>query len=345
MLNGRILIVTDRAHVVAELEPIIRGGQHLPLAVSDGAEALRIMEDGVVPDVVVSDLASTAALEDVAYLWRFRELNRVGRRMVVVEEHGPTAGIYTGIYGASADEVTPLRRPFRPDEVRQSISGAVRDMDRDLVALRGEMWRELHRMQCTIRDVQAETVNALAATIAARDPYMHGHSTRVAALAVRTALELGVEPLDRDLLQTACRLHEIGKIAVPVELLHKTDPLRPDELEQIRGHARVGAEIVRAVPSLRFAASLIEHQGSDVGTLAAVFGEGSTPYLLAAILRVADVYDAMSSARSYRGPMPPDYCENTLRRDAGSRYHAAVVTALLRQVSPLSGRPHEARAA
>ena len=62
------------------------------------------------------------------------------------------------------------------------IDDAIRRVDEDLRALRGEMWREMQRMQRAMREMQRETVNALAATVAARDPYMHGHATRVAAL-------------------------------------------------------------------------------------------------------------------------------------------------------------------
>lgn len=345
MLNGRILIVSDRLEVVAELEPIVRGADHLALAVTDGEEALRLMEDGVIPDVVISDMASSRALEEIAYVWRFRELNRVGRHMVVVEEGSPAAAIYPGVCGARADETTPLRRPFRREEIGRLIGSAVRAMDRELVSLRGEMWRELHRMQQTVRDVQRETVNALAATIAARDPYMHGHATRVAALAGRVAVGMGVQPADRDVLDTACRLHEIGKITVPVELLHKTEPLEPHELERIRGHARVGADIVRDVASLRAAAPLIEHQGTEHRDLAAHLEAGSTPFLLASILRVVDAYDAMTSPRSYRGPMPQAYWEATLLRESGRWYHPEVVTVLLRLVAPVSAPRPEARVA
>lgn len=341
MSNGRILIVSDRQEVVAELEPIVRAGEHLALAVPDGDEALRLMAEGVVPDLMISDLGSPRALEQIAHVWRFRELNRVGRHMVVVEDDAPCRDLYPGVSGARPDEVTPLRRPFRAHEVRQLIGTAVRTMDRELRDLRGEMFRQLQRMQQELRDVQRETVTALAATIAARDPYMHGHATRVASLAGRVAAAMELPPADRDLLDTACRLHEIGKSTVPVELLHKTEPLRPDELARIREHARIGATIVGEVPTLRPAAPIIAHQGTDYRDLARHLDPEGTPFLLAAILRAADAYDAMTSPRSYRGPMPRSYWEDHLRTEAGGRYHPQVVEVLLQQV----GARQTARAA
>jgi HD-GYP domain-containing protein (c-di-GMP phosphodiesterase class II) len=164
---------------------------------------------------------------------------------------------------------------------------------------------------------------------------MHGHATRVAGLCRRVATELCLGEEQSALLETAALLHEIGKASVPLELLHKTSPLSEDERERIRAHARVGADIVRGVPTLTRVAPLIEHQGTDYVGLPAD-PDPPTPgfTLLAGILRVVDVWDAMVSARSYRGAMPPEYCEETLRAGAGTRFHPGAVDAVLRLTNP-----------
>lgn len=318
-LHGRILIVSGRRDVVAELEPIIRAAHHLAVAVPTPAEALGVLDHGIIPDVVITDPAGPAGAAD-GFLHRFREMNRVGRHLVVTEDEGAPAP-----RGAE-----PLPRPFRPADVTERIEDAVRRIDHDLVALRGEMYRELGRLQRSMRDLVRETVNALAATIAARDPYMHGHSTRVAELCVRVARAMGLEEGEVELLETAATLHEIGKSSVPIELLHKTEPLSPDELARIRAHAKVGAGIVAKVPSLGGAAPIIEHQNTDHVELARRLKPGAPELLLTGILHVVDAYDAMVSARSYRGPMPRDYWEATLRAGAGRTFHPAAVAAFLR---------------
>jgi response regulator RpfG family c-di-GMP phosphodiesterase len=345
MLNGRIMIVSDRAEVIDELEPIIRNGQHLPLIVPDGAEALQTLEEGLVPDIVISDLGCDRALNGIDYLWRFRELNRAGRHMVVVENGAPFSGFPPPAKGGDGAALpllaTPLARPFRRGEVTLRIDDAIRQVDEDLRALRGEMWREMQRMQRAMREMQRETVNALAATVAARDPYMQGHATRVAALCRRVAEALHLSEERVDLLETAAMLHEIGKAGVPLELLHKTGPLSPEELEQIRGHAKTGAGIVAGVPALRRAAPLIEHQGTDYAELGEHLEPAAPEHLLAGILRVVDAYDAMCSPRSYRGAMPREYGEETLRAGAGTRFHPQAVEALL-ALTP-TGRPPAGR--
>jgi response regulator RpfG family c-di-GMP phosphodiesterase len=335
-LSGRIMVVSDRLAVVAELQAILRSSDHLALTVSDGDEALRILRDGVVPDVVISDLGCERSLAAMEYVWRFRQMNRVGSHLVVVEDGAPFSS-------PEAEECTrrhavrPLPRPFHADEVREAIDEAIRRMDRDLRALRGETWREIDRLQQVAREVQRDTVNALAATIAARDPYMHGHAMRVAELCRRLGPPLGIRDEDEDVLETAARLHEIGKASVPVELLHKAEPLSTEELEWIRSHVRTGAEIVRMVPSLERVAKVIEHQATDYRDLERILGRGTADALLPGVLRVVDAYDAMTHSRAYRGATQREHWERTLTRGAGTTFHPGAVHALLRVLEPGGG--------
>jgi response regulator RpfG family c-di-GMP phosphodiesterase len=336
MFNARILVVSDRPDVVAELDALLGKGAHLSLTVPDGREALQTLEDGLVPDVVISDLGSPRSLQAIEYVWRFRELNRVGRHLAVVESGAPFSG-FTRADGGDEWALMPavLPRPFCPGEVRARIDAAIARADGDLRAMRGEVWREMHRLQRAMREMQRETVKALAATVAARDPFMQGHAARVADLCSRVGAELRLDQEQAELLETAALLHEIGKASVPLELLHKTAPLSAGELERIRAHARVGADIVRGIPTLTRVAPLIEHQGTDYAALPAD-ADPPTPgfALLAGILRVVDAWDAMESARSYRGAMPPEYGNETLRSGAGTRFHPVAVEAVLRLTCP-----------
>ncbi|HEU0014894.1 MAG TPA: HD domain-containing phosphohydrolase [Longimicrobium sp.] len=341
MLSGRILIVSDRPELVAELEPMLRGDGHLAITVTTCDEALEMLERGLVPDVVVTDLGSRGALLGLEYAETFRELNRAGRHLVVVDREMPQAPLLRGSARDRLGPVTPLLRPFRPAQVQMVVAHAVEQVDAELRSLRGEMWRELGRMRQAMRDLRREAVGALAATIAARDPYAHGHTARVTELCASIARALGVGEADLEVMENAATLHEIGKISVPLELLHKTAPLTPEELERIRSHAALGAEIVRGVAALARAAAVIEHQGTDYTELPRHLDAEGPEFLLASILRVADAYDAMLSQRSYRGPLPREYWETALRAGAGSHFHPDAVDALLRVVG---AAPEAARA-
>jgi CheY-like chemotaxis protein len=78
MFRGRILIVSDRADVIAELDPLIRAEGHLSLAVPNGDEALQVLEDGIIPDIIISDLHTQHAASGITYLAHFRQLNQLG---------------------------------------------------------------------------------------------------------------------------------------------------------------------------------------------------------------------------------------------------------------------------
>lgn len=332
MFHGRVLVVSDRPEVVAELDPVIRSEGHLTLTVPSGDEALRVFEEGIIPDVVVTDAGAAGPREGTGYLARFRELNQLGQHLAVVEPGAPFSATRT-VSGASGFHVEPfsvLPRPLDPERVRASVEGAMDRIRRDLQSLRGEMFRETARLQRAIREAQLELVTALAMTMEAKDPYMHGHCARVAELSRRVAAELRVEEDDADLLHAAAMLHEIGKMGVSLDLLHKTSPLTPEELEQIRAHTLVGAQIVGAVPSLRRTAPLIANQYTDYVELPSRISPETPEFLLAGILRVVDTYDAMTSVRSYRETLPRARWEPVLRGGAGSKFHPGAVAAFFR---------------
>lgn len=325
-LHGRILIVSDRPQVIAELQPILLAAEHLPTSVPDGAEAMRVLREGVVPDLVISDPGSDRSLGGMDYVWRFREMNRMGGHLVIVEDGAP----FSGPRPQAPRAITPLRRPFRPDEVRATVDGAIRRMDRQMRARRGQTWREMDRLRAAVRQGQRDLVAALAATIAAGDPWMEGHTTRVARLCRRAAAELRLGVEETAVLVDAARLHEIGRVGVPVELLHKTEPLAPGELERIRAHAATGAAILRQVPSLRRAAAVVERQGADVAELARHLDGDPGTALLAGVLRVADAWDAMMHERPWRGALTGEEARAVLAERAGTSFHPAAVRALLR---------------
>ena len=326
MLSGRILIVSDRDEVVAELEPIIRAGQHLPSVVPHGRAAMELLAEGMVPDVVISDMGSEGSLEGIAYVRRFRELNQAGAHLVVIEPGAPfQRGAETG-----RERFTVLQRPFDGDDLRRTLTEAVQRVESDFRGLRAEVWRSIDRLRREVENASAEMVRALATTIAARDQYMQGHSERVADTCRQIAAALHLSEDRTTMLVQAAQLHEIGKISIPVELLQKTSPLDPEELERIRSHTRVGADIVREVSSLRRLAPLIEHHMTDHCELPAGIAPDSPEFLLTGILRVADAWDAMTSERSYRQALPRADGEATLRAGSGTRFHPQAVAMLMR---------------
>lgn len=324
MFSGRVLIVSDRPDVAALAERAVRSAGHVSLCVASAAEALETLQEGLIPDTLVSDAATGGVEPRAGYAVLFRDGNLVGRHLALVEDDR-RAEEWAGYRGTSC-----VLAPFSAAALEAGVRGAMEETCRDLREMRGQVFRETARLKQIVRSTQREVVEALALAIESRDPYMQGHCKRVAALSGRVARALRVEPGAADRLRTAARLHEIGRLSVPLELQHKTEPLTPAELEQVRAHVRTGAEVLRAVSALREVAVLVEGHALEFAALPRLLPSSSPDFLLAGILRVADAYDAMATPRAYRGSLPRSYWQGVLERGAGTAFDPRAVEAFLR---------------
>jgi len=177
---------------------------------------------------------------------------------------------------------------------------------------------------------QRTGVEALLSALEARDDYTGRHSETVVELAERVARRLGLpEPQVTEVGQVA-RLHDVGKIGVPDDVLRKRGPLDDDEWVVMRRHAEIGGEIVGTVPGLVHLAPAVraEHERWDGSGYPDGLAGEDIP-LASRITFACDAYDAMVSDRPYRRAMPPAAARAELEANAGSQFDPAVVRALL----------------
>jgi putative nucleotidyltransferase with HDIG domain len=178
-------------------------------------------------------------------------------------------------------------------------------------------------------DYPAE-LRALVRRVEQKDAYTHGHSFRTAELATALGARLGLPPEDlRDLAQGAY-LHDVGKIAIPDEILNKPGRLDPDERAVIESHAPVGADMVAQAPSLQGCVEIVRyhHERFDgAGYPDGVHGV-AIPFL-ARVTAVADVWDALTSDRAYRSGWPPQKALAHIVAGRGSHFDPQVVEALV----------------
>ena len=141
----------------------------------------------------------------------------------------------------------------------------------------------------------------LALSIESRDPYTHGHCTRLAAFSARLGERMGLPADDITALRRAGVVHDIGKVVVPDAVLLKPGPLTADEREVIKRHAAEGEHICAPLKSFRSVLPIIRHHHErwDGSGYPDGLAEGAIP-LLARILQIADVYDALTTSRPYR---------------------------------------------
>ena len=174
------------------------------------------------------------------------------------------------------------------------------------------------------------TLAALSAVVEDRDPFARGHALRVAVLAHSIARRVG---FDRDRiarLRAGAVLHDIGKIAVPADVLVKPGPLDPGELMQIRRHPTAGARILRAVGAALDALPcvLYHHERWDGGGYPSGRAQTEIP-LEARILAIADAFDAMTTNRPYRAARRADAALRELEHCAGSQFDPMLVEAFI----------------
>jgi HD-GYP domain-containing protein (c-di-GMP phosphodiesterase class II) len=181
-----------------------------------------------------------------------------------------------------------------------------------------------------------ETIRSLASAVDAKDPYTRGHADRVASLAVEIGRELKLPADALAALEYAGILHDVGKIGIPDAILTKATPLAPEEMALVRGHPRIGAEIVGGVAFLAAAVPAIRwhHERWD-GTGYPDRLAGDEIPLVARIVNAADTWDACTSNRPYQKALGRADATAVVRSLRGSQLdpmvHAALVTVLERR--------------
>jgi putative nucleotidyltransferase with HDIG domain len=218
----------------------------------------------------------------------------------------------------------------------QSGPGRFTEADLELLAAIGnQAGVAMHRVRLMeeLERLLLDTIRAIAATIDARDGYTHRHSERVAALTGQLARELGLSDRERETAELSALLHDVGKIAVPDSILNKPGTLTPEEFADMRKHPVHGARILGNIQSATITAVLpgvqYHHERWD-GTGYPEGLKGEDIPFLGRLLGVADVYDALTSVRSYRGAMPGEEAIALIAQGSGRHFDPAIAAALLR---------------
>jgi two-component system, cell cycle response regulator len=176
---------------------------------------------------------------------------------------------------------------------------------------------------------RAQARDVLMQLLTERTPSLHDHVAGVSALAtaIAASFELGAEQLDE--LQRAAELHDIGKLAIPDEILNKPGPLTDSERRFMRQHPVIGERILSAAPALRPVARLVRSSHERWGGGGYPDGLAGTRIPLGArIIAVCDAYDAMISNRCYRPARSEHDAIAELRRRAGTQFDPQVVEAV-----------------
>ena len=181
-----------------------------------------------------------------------------------------------------------------------------------------EFYREEREQE---HDMFEQTAEALASAIDAKDPYTHGHSSRVAIYSGQIAREAGKSDEECERVYFAALLHDVGKIGVPGSIINKNGKLTDEEFAQIKQHPVLGNQILSRIqrsPYLSIGAHYHHERYDGRGYPDGLKGEDIPE--IARIIGVADAYDAMTSKRSYRDPIPQDKVREELVKGMGTQF-------------------------
>jgi PAS domain S-box-containing protein/putative nucleotidyltransferase with HDIG domain len=182
-----------------------------------------------------------------------------------------------------------------------------------------------------LRKSRDAVVQALMMTVDMRDPGTAGHQKRVAELAVAIAGEMALRPDVVETIRIASLIHDMGKVAVPAEILNKPGRLDDEELELIHEHPRTGYEILRQIDMMETIAEIVYQHHERLNGTGYPRGLGDPAILLETrILSVAEVMEAMSSHRPYRPALGAEKALRELSRNKDILYDRDVVDACVR---------------
>lgn len=181
------------------------------------------------------------------------------------------------------------------------------------------------------KEAHVNSIAALTTALEADDEYTHGHSTRVAMLAVRVGRAMGMGDRDLENLEYGALLHDIGKLAISNDIIKKPNRLTDGEFETIKTHPTIGADIVEQIKSLANTTDLIRHHHERPDGRGYPHGLGREQISVGcAILNVCDAFDAMTTDRPYRKALTVEKTMEELVRHKGTQFDERVVDIMLR---------------
>lgn len=311
----KILVAEDNLFYRHALSATLKEWGYEVVAVGDGAAALEILEGPASPKLAIIDWMMPK-MDGLEVCRRIRSLHTPEPHyLIVLTSNEGKQNIVTALESGADDFVA---KPFDRGELQARIKVGLR-----IVGLQ------------TTQTV----IFTFARSVEAKSPFTQGHSDRVKNLCLRLADKLGLSVSDKDILRKGALLHDIGKISIPDGILNKPSGLTAEEFEVMKTHPTQGVKIVQPLENLQELIPLIRwhHERLDGTGYPDRLSGSEIPYLVR-LLTVADCYDALSSARPYRGPLAHSVCMDILQTDAAAgKLDRDLVTAF----SELD-HPHEA---
>lgn len=333
------LVVDDEEEVRSALSRFLSGLGHEVVAVADGMSAISAIRRRKIACILLDvRLPDASGLDLVPTLLEHEPYAAILMLTAVNDAHSAALCMQRGAtdYLVKPVDLADLQRAIgraltrRRELIEQAQTQA---WLRQEIVQRGA---ELRRERGNLERISVATLEALVNALEAKDPYLRGHSARVADLSAMVAAELGLSDEQVEMVRTAGRLHDIGKIGIRESVLNKRGPLTEEEFEHVKSHVVIGGQILAPLTHLREVISFVRSHHERADGTGYPDGLPTTDIPIGArILGAAEVYDALTTARPYQEKMTPDEAVARMRDLVGTvideEVHRALDTVVARR--------------
>jgi putative two-component system response regulator len=311
-----ILVVDDDSEVLEALgEALFRHGYRIATA-ANAFDALNLLKEKMfhmlITDISMPKMSGIELLEIASRI-------HPDMPIVLITGFGDVQMAKSCLQKGASDFIT------KPVNIRELPIIVERNLERRRL--------EAERLLEKGAQILLEAIRALAAAIDAKDPYTAGHSHRVTELSLLLGDSLDLAPEERYTLRLAAEMHDVGKIGIPEGLLNKASSLTEDEWAHVREHPIKGGEIVGQIEELEQVASIIRHHHERIDGLGYPDGlRGEAISKLARIIAIADVYDIMTTGRTYCPKRPKEEVVAELLQEKDRQFDPEMVEAFVRSL-------------
>jgi putative two-component system response regulator len=322
--TGKVLVVDDYLPNAHGMRDLLLANGHSVRVAHNGSDALRLAADDA-PDLVLLDVVMPGVSGvEVCRELKTRPTTRLTPVVLMTGSHDRESRL-AGL-DAGADDF--LHKPIDLTEFATRV-------------------RSLLRTKRLVDELEStETImTMLGHMVEARDPYTEGHCQRLAAYATALGRALGLNAIDLDTLTRGAALHDVGKIGVPDSVLLKPGRLNAEELALMKQHPVIGDNLCRTVKSLERVRPIVRSHHERIDGRGYPDGlSGDRVPLLAQIVGVVDVFDALTTARPYRPALPIEEAYDVMRADAEGGWCPLPLVALFIELHRSGGIPAPAAA-
>jgi putative nucleotidyltransferase with HDIG domain len=331
--KAKILVVDDEEAIREVVSTLLEAQGYDCTTANNGLLARGYLEknsiDLVLSDMVMPEMDGLSLLE-----WERKHNPDVPVIMVTAMHDLSTAleAIRRGAYDY-------ILKPFEKDQLYLGVRRALehrrllvenQNYQRNLERLVEDRTAQLKGALDQLEQSYDDTLEALGGALDLKDAETEGHCKRVTSFTIAIAKAMKLDPVLLPQIARAAFLHDIGKMAIPDQILRKPGPITEEEREVMRTHCEIGYNMVTRIPFLREAAEIVlTHQEYFDGTGYPQGLRGDQIPLGARIFAVADALDAMISDRPYRKALPVSHARDEIQRCAGTQFDPAVVQVFL----------------